>query len=142
MYATCIFNKTPPEEARWWPVSDLNMEDVSVLITCALCKIPDRVLFTATKTVKLLDKSAGLGAAYGLLVRNKHGATGGVYRLNTYGEKAMFNSDLDVFARTGFPQTAERIKEALRKKDEEIQTLRAALEQMKPNENNIVNKAD
>lgn len=45
----------------------------------------------------------------------------------------MFNSDLDVFARTGFPQTAERIKEALRQKDEEIQTLRAALEQMKPN---------
>lgn len=52
----------------------------------------------------------------------------------------MFNSDLDVLARTGFPQTAERIKEALRQKDEEIQNLRAALKQMKHSENNVVNK--
>lgn len=54
----------------------------------------------------------------------------------------MFNSDLDVFARTGFPQTAERIKEALRQKDEEIQNLRSALEQMKPGENSIESKAN
>ena len=47
----------------------------------------------------------------------------------------MFNSDLDVFARTGFPQTTERIKEALRQKDEEIQNLRAALEQMNAEHN-------
>ena len=88
MYTTCIFNKTPPEGVLWWPVGDLNMEDVSLLITCALCKIPNRVLFNATKAVKLLDKSAGLGVTYGLLVRNKHGASGGMYRLNTYGEKS------------------------------------------------------
>lgn len=87
MYTTCIFNKTPPEEARWWPVSDLNMEDVSLLLTCSLCKIPNRVLFTATKAVKLLDTSAGLGVTYGVLVRNKHGASGGVYHLNTHGVK-------------------------------------------------------
>lgn len=88
MYTTCIFNKTPPEGARWWPVRDLNMEDVSLLITCTFCKIPDRVLFTANKTVKLLDKSAGLGVTYGVLVRNKQGASGGMYRLNAYGEKS------------------------------------------------------
>lgn len=42
----------------------------------------------------------------------------------------MFNSDLDVLARTGFPQTAERIKNKLHEKDEEIKKLRAALEKI------------
>lgn len=54
----------------------------------------------------------------------------------------MFNSDLDVLARIGFPQTAERIKEALRQKDEEIQNLRTVLERMKPDENSVESKAD
>lgn len=35
----------------------------------------------------------------------------------------MFNSDLDVISRLGFPQTADRIRETLRKKNELIKQL-------------------
>ena len=42
----------------------------------------------------------------------------------------MFNSDLDVFARIGFEQTAGRIKDELDKKDAKIEKLQAALSQV------------
>lgn len=35
----------------------------------------------------------------------------------------MFNSDLDVISRLGFPQTADRIREALQQKNELIKQL-------------------
>lgn len=35
----------------------------------------------------------------------------------------MFNSDLDVISRLGFPQTADRIREALQQKDDLIKQL-------------------